>query len=175
MEETSEIRFVIEEYNDIFSDFDPRQLSQRSLSEDFLSEAKRASIDKNGNKINFVILTPQKERKLKDEIIIKERLKKHFKKHFSILEKERKKIVKIGAAFTISGIILMVTATFLFFRFRNESLIASFLTILLEPASWFLFWEGLSQIIFESKKIDPNLNFYKKMSESDIKFHSINH
>src|SRR3989344_4782915 len=150
-EETSEIRFVINTYEDIFSDFDPRPYSLKGLSEDFLSAAKGSLTNKPIDKIDFIFLVQKKERK----------------------EKEKSKIVKRGSIFTGVGMILMLTATFLFFKFKNESLLASFFTILLEPASWFLFWEGLNQLIFESKKIEPNLDFYRKMSDASIKFNSV--
>ena len=42
----SEISLSLDNYDDIFSDFDPRPFSQRALSDDFLIEAKKASRDK---------------------------------------------------------------------------------------------------------------------------------
>jgi len=45
-----------------------------------------------------------------------------------------------------------------------------FLLILFEPAGWFFFWEGLDQVVFESKKTKPDLEFYEKMAKSDIYF-----
>lgn len=39
--EMSEISIWLDNYDDIFSDFDPRPYSQRSLSDDFLAEAKK--------------------------------------------------------------------------------------------------------------------------------------
>ena len=130
-EETSEIRFVINTYEDIFSDFDPRPYSLKGLSEDFLSAAKGSLTNKPIDKIDFIFLVQKKERKEKEEAVIKERLKKHFKKHMEIFEKEKSKIVKRGSIFTGVGMILMLTATFLFFKFKNESLLAIFFTILL--------------------------------------------
>lgn len=172
-EDSSEIRFVINTYGDIFSDFDPRSFSQKGLSADFLSAAKGATVDKPANKVDFIFLVPGKERNVKDEVIIKERLKKHFKKHLDLLEKERGKMLKQGSYFTVMGIILMIFATFLLFKFKNRTLLASFFTVLLEPAGWFLFWEGMHQIVFDSKKSYPNLDFYRKMVGVNIKFSSI--
>lgn len=171
-EEKDEVRFVINTYEDIFSDFDPRPFSQKGLSEDFLKAAKTATIDKS-DKIDFVFLMPDRERKIKDETMIKYRLKKHFKKHLELLKKEKRKVVKRGSFFVGIGILLMLAATFLFFKFKEESFLASFFIIFLEPASWFLFWEGLDQLIFDSKKVDPNLDFYKKMADAAISFGSV--
>ncbi|MCX6749541.1 MAG: hypothetical protein NTW17_02225 [Candidatus Pacearchaeota archaeon] len=171
--ETSEVRFAIQTYHDIFSDFDPRPLAQRGLSEDFLSEAKRAAIVKEAEKIDFIFMVPKKERNLNEEGKIESRLREYFRKHFGILQKEKNKVLKQGIIFTIIGTILMLFATFLLFKFKNTNLIASFFTVLLEPGGWFLFWEGLHQIVFESKRSDPNIEFHKKMCNARIRFSSV--
>lgn len=173
IEETAEIRFTLDDYNDIFSDFDPRPMSERGLSEDFLSEAKRACMDKYSEKINFVILVPDKIRKPKDEEIIKERLKKHFKKHHSLLKKKKNSVLKKGIGFWVTGVIIMVIATILLFEFKEKNIITSFFTILLEPAGWFLFWEGMHLVIFETKKTNPTLKFNEKMANASINFTSV--
>ncbi len=172
-EETSEVRFAINTYNDIFSDFDPRPLAQRGLSEDFLSEAKRAAIVKEAEKIDFIFMIPKKERNLREEGRIESRLREYFRKHLGILQKEKNKVLKQGIIFTIIGIIMMLFATFLFFKFKNATFIASFFTLLLEPASWFLFWEGLDLVIFESRKANSNLQFHEKMAKARIRFSSV--
>ena len=170
--ESSEVRFAINEYDDIFSDFDPRPLPLKGFSEDFLEEAKRACIVKEAN-MDFIFMMPKAERNLKEEARIENRLKQYFKKHLAMLEKEKKKTIRSGLSFTAIGIVLMLAATYSFFTFRNESLWASFLTILLEPASWFMFWEGLNLAVFEAKKIGPDLDFHRKMANAKIKFTSV--
>src|SRR3990172_7561348 len=170
--ESSEVRFAINEYDDIFSDFDPRPLPLKGFSEDFLEEAKRACIVKEEN-MDFIFMMPKEERDIKKEARIEDRLKGYFRKHLGILEKEKKKTIKNGLSFTAVGIVLMLAATYSFFKFRNESLWASFLTILLEPASWFMFWEGLNLAVFEAKKIGPDLDFHRKMANAKIKFTSV--
>jgi len=172
IEESQDVKFTVDHYNDIFSDFDPRPFSEKGLSEDFLSEIERAVMSKYANKLNFTIIVPGKNRTLKEETVIKERLKRHFKKHFKIMNERRKKILRKGIAFVMIGIILMIIATFLFFKFEEKSFITSFFTILLEPASWFLLWEGMDLVIFESKKVDPTLQFYERMSNITVNFAS---
>lgn len=165
------ISLWLDRYEDIFSDFDPRPFSERALSVDFLDEAKRASREKKGN-ISVNLLIPLYIRDLKKEITIKKRLKEHFKKHYTEVHEEYKKVLRRGFAFVISGIVLMFIATFILFTFKDSSLLTTFLVILLEPGGWFLFWEGLDLIIFESKKKKPSLDFYKKMSRAFIEFDS---
>ena len=170
--ESSEVRFAIGKYEDIFSNFDPRPLPQRGFSDDFLSEAKRACLVKEEH-MNFIFMMPKAERSIKEEARIEDRLKKYFRKHLHILEKQKKKTIKKGFYFTAAGIILMFVATYLFFTFKDANFAASFFTILLEPGGWFLFWEGLNLVVFESKKSDENLDFHRKMANASIKFISV--
>lgn len=172
-EDVSEIRFGINGYNDLFSDFDARPTAQRGLSEDFLTEAKRAVAAKPTEKVDFIFLVHKDERKIREEMTIKERLRKHFRKHLEILQGEKSKVLRKGILFVIAGIILMFAATFTLFSFKTQNFLSSFLTVVLEPAGWFLFWEGLDFVIFESKKPDPNIDFNKKMSSARFDFVSI--
>ncbi len=150
--EFSEVRLTIEKYEDIFSDFDPRPFSERGLSEDFLFEAKRAITARYSDEMVFTIIINEEKRDAKKEEIIQDRLQKYFKKHYELMKKEKKKIINKGTLFTTVGISLMIIATYLLFKFKDLSLIANFFIVLLEPGGWFLFWEGLDLVIFESKK-----------------------
>lgn len=161
----------IDSYNDIFSDFDPRPFEHRALSIDFLDESKRA-VRELGEGIELRFFIPQNKRNLKQEGLIKKRLWEHFKKHHDLILKEKKSIIKRGLSFVAAGFILMIIATYFLFTYE-KNLIGSFFVILLEPASWFLFWEGLNLTIFESRKLKGDLDFYKKMSHCKIEF--VNH
>ena len=165
----SEISLLINDYNDIFSSFDPRPYSQRAMSGDFLSEAHKASRDKD-DKITLKILMSKHKRDVHTEIIIKERLKRHFEKHFYILKKEKTDMIKEGIIFVMIGMILMLIATFILFKYAKKDFLLNFIIIILEPGGWFLFWEGLNQIIFESRKTRAKLEFYRKMSRCEITF-----
>ncbi|HIH39843.1 TPA: hypothetical protein HA219_03945 [Candidatus Woesearchaeota archaeon] len=165
----SEISLSLDNYDDIFSDFDPRPFSQRALSDDFLIEAKKASRDKvSGIELNFLI--PKSVRKPSEENIIKKRLKDHFKKHYHSEKQETLNIRRFGARFAGIGIVLMFLATFILFRFPDKSFVMNFLVVLLEPAGWFLLWEGLNQVIFEPRKHREDMEFYRKMSSCEINF-----
>lgn len=168
--ERYEIRMQLDSYEDIFSDFDPRPFDQKALSDDFLAEAQKASVDKT-EEIDMLFLIPKTKRDAKHEATIKKRLLAHFKRHHTLLEQDRKKFVKTGSIFITVGIILMVLATFFLYKYEH-TIPASFAIILLEPASWFLFWEGLTLIVFTSKKKQPELTFYEKMSRAQIFFSS---
>lgn len=165
----SEISLILDEYDDIFSDFDPRDYSVRALSIDFLHEAERASRDKMGHP-PLMLLAPAKMRNPQKEQVIRKRLTAHFKKHFEQIRLQYRKMIRRGIYFTFAGIACMIAAVYVLHSVSSASIFKDFLIILLEPSGWFLFWEGLAQSIFESQKIKPELHFYSKMSTSNIKF-----
>lgn len=166
----SNIPLWLDCYDDIFSDFDPRPYNRRALSDDFLQEVKRASRDKDGKCIELRLLVPKKERTRNLEGVIKKRMHEHFNKHFHEKKKEVDDIIHRGAMFISAGVFVMILATVLLFYYSHSNILVSFLIVLFEPGGWFLFWEGLDQVIFESKKKKPDLNFYQKMSHSEIIF-----
>lgn len=166
LNELSEISLKLEQYDDIFSDFDIRPYSSRAISVDFLDEIRRATRDKNEDGMKLILYVPQKERDGAREEIIKERLSAHFDRHFNLLSKEKSGVMKRGIIMVIMGILCMIAATLIVFKDPSQSLLLSFLIIFLEPAAWFLLWEGMDQIIFNSKNINPELEFYRKMSNS---------
>lgn len=170
--ETSEINLRLDHYDDIFSDFDIRPYPKRALSVDFLEEIKRASRDKNLGEVELVLHVPETDGQGEiHQMAIKERLTEHFKKHSQILTQERKEVLKTGIGMVLLGVIFMVAATFIIFEDPSENWVLSFLVVFLEPAAWFLLWEGMDQIVFNSKNIKPDLDFYRKMSHKDAKIY----
>lgn len=165
----SEIGLWLDTYDDIFSDFDPRPYSQRALSDDFLNEARKASRGKATGSIEIKFLIPKMQRSIPHEQTIKRRLREHFTRHFNSLNNDRKKTIREGTLFVAFGIVTMFITTLIMFE-QDKSLLLNFLIILLEPAGWFLFWEGLNQAIFSSRKIRPELDFYEKMTRCEITF-----
>ena len=162
------ISLVLDSYNDIFSDFDPRDYSEKALSEDFLSECKRAARDKE-NHIELRLLIPIKKRNSTHENKIRKRLKDHFHRHFKIEEKEMKKTKSQGIAWFILGAIIITVGAFLS---KYQGFIFNLLVTIAEPAGWFSFWEGLAKVFLIPKEEKLDLEFYKKMSTAKISFFS---
>jgi hypothetical protein len=165
----SEIPLKLNSYEDIFSYFDPREYSNRALSDDFLIEIKKASRDKDHN-IELKFLVPKNKRNSKDEPTIKKRLKEHFNKHHAILHKEKRGVIKQGIFFIIIGLISMIIASWVLFKYGQANFLHNLLVVTFEPAGWFIFWAGLDLIFFESKKNKHDLEFYEKMLNVKITF-----
>ncbi len=172
--ESQQISLRVEHYDDIFSDFDVRPYSHRALSRDFVDEIKRAANDKYESGIELILYVPASGRDESEEKQIGQRLMAHFNKHFLRLKKEKGKIIRRGLTMVALGIISMFSATYLHHQYSVSTIGLSFLLVFLEPVSIFLLWEGLDQIIFSSKNVEPELDFYRKMSrlEGKITFKS---
>lgn len=161
------ISLILDSYDDIFSDFDPRSYSERALSDDFLNECKKAARDKE-DRLELRLLVSKNKRNYKDEIRIKKRLKEHFQRHHREVEKEIKKIRWKGICWFILGAIVMISGT-LILGFGDKSFFYNLIVLIMEPAGWFFFWEGLNFLF----KDPPNIHdykFYRKMSKSEIVF-----
>ena len=167
--EKSEISLLLDSYDDIFSDFDPRPFSQRALSDDFLQEAKRASRDKVSGTIQLRFLIPAAARKPETEAIIRKRLRDHFKKHFLEFEKDSAEKRKSGMIYSVIGLMLMASAAFISY-YDDGRLYLRMVNVVLEPAGWFTVWYGLDKVFYTSKDKAPDLEFYRKMSKAEVLF-----
>ena len=165
----AEISILLNSYNDIFSAFDPSEYSERTLSDDFIIQAKNFSKTKGGNKLSLKLLLPALERNEQDEKITTKRLHVHFKDAYRQVASEVKKTKRKGIILTIIGIVLMLTASYLSFM-QPDKYHVHFLIVLCEPAGWFLLWAGLDHLMYQSKSTKKDFNFYSKMTKSEIKF-----
>lgn len=167
--EQTKISLQLDRYEDIFSDFDPRPYSQRALSFDFLEEAGRAAREKRHGDLELRFLIPQERRDEHDEAVIKRRLRDYFKKQFSRLEGEMKKARLIGLGLVVTGMIMMLFATFVAYQ-ETQTFFSYFLIVLLEPTGWFSVWYGLDHIFYTALEKKSEIEFNKKMSKAEITF-----
>jgi len=165
----AEISVLLDTYDDIFSDFDPRPFISRALSDDFLIEAKKATKDKQGT-FNLSFMIPKKLRNFEHELLIRRRLRDHFKKHALLLGNEIHRIKVKGIFMAIAGIVMIMIASFLFSL--EDVWFIHLLIVILEPAGWFTAWTGLDEIYYKGKELKPDLEFYNKMTRCEISFHT---
>lgn len=161
------ISLVIDTYDDIFSDFDPRPFSERALSDDFLLECRNAARDK-GNYFEVILSVPKAIRNINNELKIRKRLKEHFRKHHQEKEKEIKKVKKDGRIWVGIGVLILMGVVYGLLNVTNtffEALIAIF-----EIPSWFLVWEGMGKIFIDSRKLESEHIFYQKMANAIFTF-----
>lgn len=162
------ISLIIDTYDDLFSDFDPRPFGERAISDDFLVECRRAVRGKTTEKgMELNILIPRCTRQIAIEGTIKKRLEAHFKKHYQEKLKEHKSTRRKGVALFLLGSVLMYTTTILY---TKVGAIYRFLQTLCEPAGWFTVWVGLDMFFFYAREPEADLIFYKSMLDMEIKF-----
>ncbi len=165
----AEISLILDTYDDIFSDFDPRPYNERALSEDFLTEARKAARDKTkGIELHFLIPAPLQDRT--SEELVKQRLRAHFKNHYKMAEEELLDRQKLGAVLMVIGIAVGVVDVMLVTSNGISTFLKDALDIVLAPASWYTIWNGLDDLLFKPKEASANKKFYKKMVGSKITF-----
>jgi hypothetical protein len=170
----TEISIILDTYDDIFSDFDPRPYNERALSEDFLAEAKRAARDKDEN-LELRFLIPKDTRNIAQETVIKNRLRRHFRKHYinvrdALIAYKNQAIllIIIGIAIGLVEAIALSAPT----TFDIGSLLTDVIGIVLTPASWFSIWTGFEHLIYKPKEEVEEGDFYRKMEKIKISFSS---
>ena len=110
VERAKEISIIIDTWDDVFSDFDPRPLSERVLSEDFVLELKKRYLETKRGNLIISFYAPKKLTDEKAEKIITHRIKQYFK--LQALQKRREIL-----AMVIEGhlLYLWVFCSFCFF------------------------------------------------------------
>jgi hypothetical protein len=161
------ISLILEDYQDIFSDFDPRPYSEKALSDDFLQECKRA-VREQQEGFELRLMIPANKRNFAHESKIKKRLKDHFQKHFKEKQEEIFGIRKQGYIWAALGLLVLL-GVLLGLLYLNNNFIITILTMLELPC-WFLTWEGLGKILITSKEKKPEYDFYKKMASCQAMF-----
>jgi hypothetical protein len=165
----SELSIWLDEYDDIFSDFDPSPYSDRTLSDDFLHEIKKRIHESDTGKIQLKLLLSEGKRNKERETVIVRHLHSHFKQEALQFAEHKKKMKKNGWLLTLAGLIIMGFAAWLVYT-SAKHFSTSLLRVITEPAGWFLVWTGLDQVFYKSKNTNADLNFFEKMSKSEISF-----
>jgi hypothetical protein len=162
---------ALDDYDDIFSDFDPSPYKTRLLSKDFLDEISRRNRETKAGDIE-VRLTLQK-RKGVVENIIRERLGEYYRMRAQKADEEIRareikgwKYMGIGVALNITGMLII---HFL------ESINVGFKVGggLIEMAGWISTWVGAERAILETpKEMREQKEFHERMSRANFVFMS---
>lgn len=166
----SKVSIILDSYDDIFSDFDPRHYSEKSFSDDFINETKKVKSGKNADNVSLQLLMPEKLRDKSNEEIIISRMHNHFKKHYYLLKDEIKYMRIKGFIWLLTGFIISSTAAYISLININKIYILHFLMVMLEPAGWFLCWNGLDQLFLAPGRKQSELDFFDFMSCCEINF-----
>jgi hypothetical protein len=165
----AELSIWLDTYDDIFSDFDSRPYSERTLSDDFIHEARKMAKGKPTGRIELKLLMPKDLRNKETEVIIIKALRQHFKQAANATAAETKQIVKRGILSALFGVILMVIASYII-NLPSKNFFVNTILVILEPAAWFLLWTGFDFMIYRSGNRKNDLSFNNKMAHAEITF-----
>ncbi len=165
-----EIAIVIDTWDDIFSDFDPRPLSERMVSSDFINELRKRYKE---TRLGEFLITIYASPSLKDpesERIVHKRLKQHFRQKFLQKKKILATIRSRGGIFVLVGICSLSFLTLAtYYKFVHE-LTIQLTGIILMPLGWFGLWEGFSKLIDTSPALLEDEKLYEKLSKAKYDF-----
>lgn len=166
------IKLLIYSVDDIYDDFDLRNINVRSISEDFISEV--VSIAKNSYgeaPITIKLIAPRDtvSSQLTPEIqsVTRDRIKGFFYNKYNDLYGKRRKQRLEGWSYLATGLLC-----FLIFKYASlyetNNLFMNSLFDLISFVSWFSTWNGI--ITLKDKLPKDDILFYKRLAESGIYF-----
>jgi len=173
LDDINAISIAIDSYDDIFSDFDPRDIAQRDLSEDFISELMTRHRQDPKGKYNVLLVAPKAiaDQSLEKKIIT--RLNRYFHVKHSQYSRAVKDLRLKGLVYIVAGTAILIALALATYYGRLSSLTLEFLGILFMPLGWFGIWEGFSKIVDIPFKLESDTDLYKKLSKASYKFEYI--
>lgn len=168
------ITIWLDSYDDLFSDFDPREYDHRALSDDFLSELRKMvrENDEEQDLNEFHLLMPAEIRSEKTEGIITRRLQTYFRNGLSRLRKERSTTRLRGIILSFLGMLFLFAAGFISFTSPTH-LGLHLLMITLEPGGWFFLWMGYDNLINGVLRKKSDIDFHVRMTKNRIVFKNL--
>jgi hypothetical protein len=169
-EKLKEISIILDVWDDIFSDFDPRPLDERALSEDFITELKKRYRETARGNLLISFFAPKGLKDEKSEQMVVNRLKKYFKYRALQEGREIYSMRKKGVVFIFVGISFLSSITLMAYFNICSTLYIKILEILLVPLGWFGIWEGFSKIVNASPAFSQEETLFRKLSTAKYQF-----
>ncbi|MFA6549714.1 MAG: hypothetical protein WCT39_07310 [Candidatus Margulisiibacteriota bacterium] len=168
------ISIAIDTYDDIFSDFDPRDISQRDLSEDFIIELMRRHRQTLRGRYDVTLVAPKIIEDHEAEKKIVSRLNKYFHQKYLRYLKRIREIRVQGLFYIAAGMAILVALALHLNYVKDPNLITpTILGIMFTPIGWFGMWEGFSKIVEIPFKLANDTEAYKRLSKASYKFEYI--
>lgn len=158
------IQIALDDYNDIFSDFDTSPYSHRTISDDFLNEIERRYVKTESGEFEVRLTIADAKRDQKLEAVIKKRLKDHF--HAKLKEKENdvKKRKQRGFLKLFVGVLVEIAVFELPIGFVPS------LATIFSVFGWYLMWSGYENLFEVPIKTADDLQFLIKFSKAHFYF-----
>ena len=163
------IQIALDDYNDIFSDFDVSSYEERTFSEDFMKELhKRYTEDKGGNFVLRLSL-PKNARNTKSEKIIKKRFDQYFTNKAQEIKKTLRK--RADTAFTKMAIgIFLLSLQVIVEYYDIKDLTIHLLSTFTIPAGWYLLYSSFESVFDHMRYVSQKQNYYQKLADARYEF-----
>jgi len=160
------IQVALDNYQDMFSDFDTAPYSHRTISNDFLNEVERRYVETKPGEFEVRFTLPAKERDAKVEAVIKKRLKDYFvmklkEKEAEIDKKKRTSVVRLAA-----GVLIMAVAFEL--PFSHTTAVSNIISV----PGWFFLWSGFEHLFDIPGRLLEKRQFFLRFSKAKYHFYS---
>ena len=159
----------LDDYDDIYSDFDSRNYLKRRISSDFISELKMSLNNRSQNINDLILLLPHEKRNINTEQKITRNLINYFTQQLQFYHSKYQKNLKKGLILFIVAIIIMILNSVVSSNLNNN-LLASIIRIVLEPSGWFLIWVAFDILYYDLKEIKKEKYFFRELAGIKIFF-----
>ena len=173
LDDINAISIAIDTYDDIFSDFDPRDILDRDLSEDFINELGHRHRQSPKGKYDVVLVAPKAIEDPAAEKKIISRLNRYFHQKYLRYKKTIDDLRVRGGIYVVFGMMLLAALTFLAYYQKLDKLTLELVGIIFMPLGWFGIWEGFSKMIDIPFKLNNDTQVYKRLSKASYKFEHI--
>ena len=165
-----EIVIALDDYDDLFSDFDIRGFGERALSWDLLDELHvRLRRTRKLADLDIVFILPSALRRSDHELLIVERMRSFFEERRENYFREDRKAKRQSLLYLAVGLVLSIGANLVVERFSFLPLFGDFVLI----PSWFFVWSGFDLLITNRKEISRKRKYYEALSSSRTLFRNL--
>lgn len=159
---------ALDNYDDVFSDFDYGPFETRRLSEDLLDELEGRLHRKNG-KIAIVFTVPGALRQPETEAMIRKRLRQVFSERFRSAKNDINLRFRSGVTRILLGMLILSVDALALLYGKGDFGITLFAT-LISPAGWFGIWGGLEKIFDLPGNLSEKRDVYFRLKDAEISF-----
>jgi len=170
LKDLKEIAIVIDTWDDIFSDFDPRPLNERTVSGDFVEELKKRYRETRKGDLTITIYAPLSLKSEESERMVEHRLKEHFQHRYLQHKKIVARLRGQGVVFVLIGVASLTFLTLAAYFQLLTLLTREMLGVVLMPLGWYGFWEGLSKLIDTSPVSLQEEALYSRLAKTAYRF-----
>jgi hypothetical protein len=168
-QEIRDFSIALDDYDDIFSDFDPRPYNRRELSGDFLKEVEKRDLEAGGEKIDVLLFLPKALRNPKSEELILKRVKEHYAAEIKQVSKKVQSRRNWGIVMTFGGLALLLVEAYVVTT-PEYAAVRNLFTALLVPLGWFTMWTGLDRIVLDPQDDRRRLEMLERMRKATFIF-----